>query len=167
LLFLKSTKGGKKVEEKIIKEEMIEGDIEFEGKLIFENACTILGDLRAKEIFTHRDLTADFIEVEKSIEVGGTLKVLESIRASGDIKVDWYLEADVSIKAKGSIRAGGAIKAGRLIKAKSIEAGRYIMADFLIQADQISAGKKAKKGETEFQKIFAREIRGKIVQGIP
>ena len=81
------------MKEKIIKQTVIDGNLEFDGKLIFADDLGL-------------------------VEVKGFIKAGIIIVGKGtSIEAGWYIEAGESIEAGWYIKAGGSIEAGTYIKA--------------------------------------------------
>ncbi len=74
------------MKEKIITESYIEGDLKFDGEIIFENDVEITGSLIAEKITGKKSITIHY-----SIEAGG------SIKAGGYIKAGYYHNYSFSV----------------------------------------------------------------------
>lgn len=119
-----------KIEEKIIKEKRINGDIiELEKRLIFVKDCTVEGKIIAKGIVAKGNLTAKGILGGSFIKVNGFLKSQGLILYERGRKV--AIASSGPIEVKGSIEAVGPIETDEIIVAKSIKfsgTNRYLRA---------------------------------------
>jgi len=90
--------------EKIIKKEEIEGDIKFDGEVIFKTHCKVKGKVRAKKIITMGQL-----RIDGSVETDGDLIVY-----NGPLLIGGFVKAggDVEVYQGGAI-IGGKMIAGR------------------------------------------------------
>ena len=62
------------METKVFGEEIVEGDIEFDGEVLFENDVVVTGGIYAKRVDAKSSL-----RVGESLEVGGLLRVVGSL----------------------------------------------------------------------------------------
>jgi len=108
--------------EKIISKSRIEGDLIFDGKIIFVNDCYVTGNVKARGA----------IRAGGAIKAGGWIEAGEWIEAEGGIQAGGAIEAGEGIKAGGGIEAEGRIKAG-----DGIEAGYIFSYTFDISAKKI------------------------------
>ena len=101
----------KEMKTQIINNAEIKGNLDFDGKIIFANSCTVEGCIRA-----------------------------QSIEGLGDIKSHGSIESRSSIKSRGSIEGYWYIKSGDYIESGDyIKSGEYIFSTtFNIEAKYIA-----------------------------
>ena len=99
-------KGGK-VKEKVITETKIEGNVEFDGLLIFKNDIEITGNL-----------TATAVDARKSIHVHRTYIVYQWDKVGGSQEVGGYQKVGGSQEVGESQEVGGSQEVGEKITCK-------------------------------------------------
>jgi len=80
------------METKQITDEIVEGDLVFDGHIVIVGNATILGSIKCR-----------------SLEVGGWLKVNESLEVGGSLEVNGWL------KIGGSLKIGGWLEVGEYV----------------------------------------------------
>jgi len=147
------------LKEKIVRDKRIDGDVIFDGKIVFKDDCVVNGSIQAENIIAEKSIDAilfikardhfiaggcigarGYISAGKSIKAYGAIEVNEFIETHGSLEAGDYIEVPKGfITARGEIRAGGYIRtAGFIESQKSIEAGEYIFSfEFQVSAYSI------------------------------
>ena len=111
--------------EKIITEREIKGNLEFDGKLIFESN---LGEVRV-EGFIKAGLGIE-VKAGTNISSGGYINSGGGIRSGGDIRSGRDIWSGRDIRSGGDIWSGGDISSGGYIgSVGDIKSGGYIWSD--------------------------------------
>ena len=120
------SKGVHKMNEKIITESIIDGDLIFDGRLVFENNCEVMGNINCSQfvmvgndLIVHGDVRVESQLYSKgNIKVGGDMHVLDRILIFGDLIVNEDLFANGYIHIKGKLKVVGDIQVGLGLKVK-------------------------------------------------